>query len=86
MCVLDSVILLFSLKQHEVEELKKEIVQLRGSMNEAVNSWTDDKQMTGIIVGCMRPRWTWTTRSKSYFRTSIFWLKRPTIDHDKAAC
>ena len=33
--------------QHDIVEMKKENAQLRWSLNEAVNVWTNDRDLTG---------------------------------------
>ena len=33
--------------QHEIVEIKKDNTELRRSLNEAVDAWTDDRKMTG---------------------------------------
>ena len=36
--------------QTEAQDVKKENAELRTSLNEAVSSWKDDKQMTGKFI------------------------------------
>ena len=41
--------MLFPFRQHQVEELQKQIAALRGSLDEAVGALADEKQVQGTL-------------------------------------